>query len=281
MSYVVKTWVAGFLLLGASGCILGSRPQFVRGGSAKDQKTFYLDGAGNLGFGKETVPLGLDDGGYQGQFEHYIWTTYLGPILDQRATWYNRHQGRGLAKKIEKYLDQHPGGSVNIIALSAGTGVAVFALEALPSKYQVDNVVMLSSSLSAEYDLTRALRRVRGGMYFFWSTGDPILRGLVPLVGTVDGENTTQVAGAIGARIPSGAGRDTRQMYTTQVHNVRWYPHGSIGPIQLRHAGTTDRGFIREMVAPILVRSASRTYASPPAQNTPGTATPSTRPRVN
>lgn len=256
VSASLEAIVAAVLLLTASGCILGNRPQLVRGGDAANQKTFYLDGAGNLGFGKETVPLGLADGGYQGDVEHFIWTTYLGPLMDQMIYSHNRYQGRRLADRIAAYLDKNPGASVNLIGLSAGSGVAVFALERLPAKYQVDNLILLSSSLSADYDMTRALRRVRGGAYFFWSPDDPILQGFMPLVGTVDRENTSRVAGLIGARLPANAPRDTRQWYMTKVHNVRWYPHGSVGPIQLRHAGTTDRSFVREMVAPILVRSA-------------------------
>jgi len=263
MRHAIMGLVTAVLLSSGSGCILGNRPQFVRGGSDPNQRTWYLDGAGNLGFGKETVPLGLEDGGYQGQFKHFIWATYLGPIVDQMVISYNRRQGTVLAKEIAKYLDEHPGASVNIIGLSAGTGIAVFALEALPSKYQVDNVIMLSSSLSAEYDLSRALRRVRGGIYFFWSPDDPVLKGVVPLVGTVDREYTSQVAGLVGARVPPSASRQTREAYAARVHNYRWYPHGGVGPIKLRHAGTTDRAFIREMVAPILVRGRSRAPAQP------------------
>lgn len=266
----IQMLILGVLVLTGSGCILGSRPQFIRGGTAPNQKTFYLEGAGNFGFGKETVPLGLADGGYQGDVEHFNWTTYLGPLMDQMVYSYNRRQGRRLAEKIAKYLDEHPRASVNLIGLSAGSGVAIFALESLPAKYQVDNVIMLSSSLSANYDLTRALRRVRSGVYLFWSPDDPILRGIVPLVGTVDRENTSQVAGVIGARVPPGSNSDTRYWYAAKVHNVRWYVHGGVGPIQLRHAGTTDREFVREMVAPILKRSAPRPQPEvPPAATAP------------
>jgi len=284
MRHAIKTLAGAVLLLHACGCILGNRPQLVRGGMAADQRTYYLDGAGNMGFGKETVPLGLEDGGYKGQFEHFIWSTYLGPIMDQVVYSYNRRQGRLLAQRIAKYLDKNPGASVSIIGLSAGSGIAVFAVESLPSKYQVDNVIMLSSSLSAEYDLSRALKRVRRGIYVFWSPNDPVLRGVVPLVGTVDRKNTSQVAGLIGMRVPPNSARETRQMYATHVHNVRWYPHGGVGPIQLRHAGTTDRDFIRQMVAPILVRSAPamvRTtvdQASPLPRSGPEPGQPATRP---
>jgi hypothetical protein len=274
--------IAVGLLLCSGGCILGNRPQFVRGGSDGADITYFLDGAGNFGFGKETVPLGLEDGGYKGQIEHFIWTTYLGPALDQMYYSHNRRQGRRLAGKIADFQNKHPGGRVNIIALSAGSGVAVFALESLPSKYHVDNVFMLSSSLSADYDLSRALRRVDGGMYFYWSPRDPILRGLVPVVGTVDRENTSQVAGAVGATLPRGAGMDTRQLYVSRVRNIRWYTNELGSPLKFQHAGTTDRRFICEMVAPMLVRGMASPIhaaaASPQPATSPAAAHGSTTP---
>lgn len=270
MRRVILATIAA-LLMTQTGCILGNRPQFVRGGSSDREMTFYLDGAGNMGFGKETVPLGLEDGGYDGQVEHFIWTTYLGPVLDQMYYAHNRRQGRRLAKKIERYLDRHPGADVNIIGLSAGSGVAVFALENLPPDCSVDNLVMLSSSLSSNYDLTRALRRVRGSVYCFWSPNDPVLRSFMPVVGTVDRENTSQVAGLIGLSMPHRAGGTTRELYAAKVRNIRWYTDELGSPIKLRHAGTTDRKFVREMVAPILAhrRPSQEAIASPMPSTAP------------
>jgi pimeloyl-ACP methyl ester carboxylesterase len=266
----------------ASGCILGNRPTFVPGGADTTEITYYLDGAGNYGFGKETVPLGLMDAGYNGQVEHFIWTSYLGPLTDQIAYPVNRMRAQQLANRIRDYIDQHPRGTVNIIGLSAGSGIATFALERLPMKYRVDNVIMLSSSLSARYDLSRALRRVRGGVYFFWSPNDPILGSLVPIVGTVDGEHTSQVAGVVGAKLPPAVSYDERELYT-KVHNVRWYANEIGGRLKLQHAGTTDRTFVRDMVAPIIVRSKSRheAHASQRSTTRPAVASrPSSRPAV-
>ena len=242
--------------LAGSGCILGSRPQLIGGGSDEHGAVYYLDGAGNLGFGKETVPLGLSDAGYRGAFHHFIWTSYLGISTDQTWLTHNKKKGRRLAEKIQDHLTKYPDAEVHIIALSAGTGVATWALEALPSRYQVSNVVMLSSSLSSSYDLTRALKRVRGQMYFYYSPDDPVLSGVVPMVGSVDRTSST-VAGVTGARIPYRASPETRWLYQQKVKNVSWQPQA----MQLPHAGTTERGFIRDMVGPIIVGS-SRAPAS-------------------
>jgi len=237
--------------------VLGNRPTFVHTGSRPDKIAFYLDGAGNYGFGKESVPLGLADGGYQGHVEHYIWTTYLGPVVDQIYLQHNRREGANLARRIEEHLLRYPNGEVNLVALSAGTGVAVFAMEALRPGLEVDNVVLLSSSLSSDYDLTRALGHVRGGMWFFWSPNDPILQGVVPIVGTVDrSPEDSPPAGTWGAHLPRGASDKTRALYQKKLHNQQWTPDSESGPLKLRHAGSIDRGVIRNLVAPILVARA-------------------------
>ncbi len=271
--------LVGLVLACAPGCILGSRPTLVQVGTRDDQRTFYLDGAGNYGFGKESVPLGLADGGYEGHVEHYIWTTYLGAIVDQVSVSHNRREGYKLAARIREFLDIRPHGEVNLIGLSAGTGIIVFALEALDPKYRVQNVVMLSSSLSADYDLTAALRRVDGGIYFFWSPDDPILAELVPLVGTVDrSSRSNSPAGIWGARMPFGASQSTRDLYARKVHNIRWYPEPLIGPLKLRHAGSISRSHIRDLVAPILVyrsraaMGAERQTAAPAPKARPAAA---------
>lgn len=268
------------LIAGAvSGCFLGNRPTFVHKGSRDDEKTFYLDGAGNYGFGKESVPLGLADGGYKGHVEHFIWTTYLGPLVDQMSYNHNHREGRTLARKIEAYLDTKPSADVNIIALSAGTGVAVFALEELRPGYSIDHVVLLSSSLSSDYDLRLALQHVKGGIYFFWSPDDPVLQGVVPLVGTVDRAESAP-AGAWGATPPHKASNETRQLYYQRVHNIRWTPESFMSnPLKLQHAGTISRDFIRAKVAPILVQGASDKVKPVPKPTAKLPASPKAPPR--
>ena len=251
---------AGVILLLAgvsTGCVIGNRPRIVSTGSRSVGITFYLDGAGNIGFGKESLPLGLADGGYRGYVEHFIWTTYLGPVLDQMWLRHNRREGELLARKIEDYLRLHPGGHVNLVGLSAGTGIAVFALEALRPGARVDHVVMLSSSLSDRYDLSRALSHVNKGIFFFWSPDDPILKRAVPIIGTVDRAGFGAApAGRSGARLPEQITDLTRRAYQ-KVYNVRWSPDEGDGWLRLKHAGSVQRGIIRDQVAPILMNRAS------------------------
>ena len=103
----------------------------------------------------------------------------------------------------------------------------------------------------------------------------------MPLIGTVDGEYTSQVAGSIGARMPGGMGLEGRRLYAEHVHKIRWYTNEIGGPIKFQHAGTTDRTFVRDMVAPILVGGGVRREAigSPKPNLRPAASPPqATRP---
>ncbi len=289
MARVVYTAVA---VIAIPGCIAGNRPNFVNTGSSSEGKTFYLDGAGNFGFGKESVPIGLAEGGYHGKVEHFIWTSYMGPLVDQLYLRHNRRAARDLARKIARYKRYWPEKTVNIVALSAGTGVAVFALEALDADIHVNNVVLLSSSLSADYDLTQALRRVDGAIHVFWSSRDPILRWGVPIVGTVDRAGFgARPAGTHGMRLPNHVSDQTRKLYE-RVQNVEWHPDQSGGVVKnvvtLRHATTTTTAFIRELVAPIVIAKAPVEATDAPALAADGNSAatgkpiriPTTRPAV-
>ena len=151
--------------LGLMICILiliapiGCAPSF--GPQAQNGITFYCPGAGNFDFGDVGIRQGLKAAGYQGQVASVMWTVSFNPAIDQRLG--NARLGAArLARAIERYVEKYPGKPVNVIGLSAGTGVAVWALEDLKPKYRVDNVILLGSSLWYRYDVTKAAQRVSG-----------------------------------------------------------------------------------------------------------------------
>ncbi len=97
---------------------------------------YYLDGAGGGGALKNYsggVRKGLVDAGYDGSGEMFRWQTDLGVGADQVASEsYKRSKARKLAKQIQEYKQEHPNAPVTLMGLSAGTAIAVFALEKLP-----------------------------------------------------------------------------------------------------------------------------------------------------
>jgi pimeloyl-ACP methyl ester carboxylesterase len=228
--------------------------------------TFYLGGAGPIGHvGSIDVPGGFQDAGYGGEVDVFTWQglTHAG---DQMNISRNRSKAAELAAQIRRYRRQYPKQKINIIALSAGTGIATFALEYLPEGIQIDRAVFLGCSLSSGYDLTRALRRIRGGLYVVHSEFDPILKNVVWYTGTVDrasGENG--IAGLVGFDLPDQKGPDTERQYA-KLHNVPYrYDFTDYG-YQGGHTDCTSREFIAAFIAPAVMGNDRKLIGEPVAE---------------
>jgi len=203
-------------------------------------KTFYLDGAGNWGFGASEVPEGLMAAGYAGDVEIYIWTTSFMPLVDQLNFGAAKIRALALADKIKRYRRAHPDTEINIIALSAGTGVATWAIESLAEGVRIHNLILLGSSLSHDYDMSKALQHMTGKVYVYYSPNDTVLQ-TVKLVGTIDGKRGVDSAGAVGLKAPPG--------YEHRVVNVawsrEWLRYGWTGA----HTDCTSVQFVRHEIA--------------------------------
>jgi len=216
---------------------------------------YYLDGAGggaalNWAGG---VSEGLLAAGFPGGGEIFTWETGLGPLADQQAsTDFKRSRAALLAQRIREYRAAHPGAPVHIIALSAGTAVAVFTLEALPADCPVDSVVLLGASVSAEHDLSAALRRVSSKLYIITCGSDAVLGFLVPAAGTADRQPGAEAAGLAGFVLPPGASDATRSLYRDKLVTIPWTlqldPTHECGT----HLDNVNPEFIRRHVAPLL-----------------------------
>ncbi|MBI5762833.1 MAG: hypothetical protein HZA51_04825 [Planctomycetes bacterium] len=221
---------------------------------------YYFDGAGGGGaFSNWSGGLkrGLLDAGYDGAGEIVDWNTGGGVVADQESTVeYKRSKGSECAQKIRQYCNDHPGAPVNVVALSAGTAVALFAVEALPSNCNVDNVFLCGASVSADYDLTRALQHVRNRMYVFTSEKDAVLAFLVPMAGTADRKETDS-AGLRGFQNPRRMSAETRSQYSKLVH-INWKPefakYGDLGG----HTDALKAPFVQHFMAPLLMDGMAR-----------------------
>lgn len=231
------------LLLGAAlvGCTAGFGPR------AEHGITFYCPGAGNVDLGDAGIRKGLQRAGYHGEVARLTWTISFNPVIDQIVRVNARLGGKRLAAYIQEYLDKYPGREVNLIGLSAGTGVAIWALEDLKPGYEVNNVVLLASSLSADYDVSRALRHVKGKIYCYYSSNDAVLAGPMKVFGTIDGFLFKDGAGAVGLHPPRG---------THRIVNIAWRPEFQRLGYYGGHLDGTSPAFIRQYVAPHIVASA-------------------------
>jgi hypothetical protein len=204
-------------------------------------KTYYIDGAGTWGFGVAEVAMGLEKANYPGHVEAYMWTTSFNPAIDQVNRPAAHLRATILTAKIQDYLDHYPERDVNIIALSAGTGIAVWAVEGLASGYEVNNLVLLGSSLSSNYDMKKALRKTRGKVYVYYSQHDAVLDGPVRLLGTIDGKANATAAGLVGLRPPGGGGG--------KIVNIGWQSRYQRYGWTGAHTDCTSEPFVQHVIS--------------------------------
>jgi len=237
---------ASFACVWICGCG-GSAGLFVAPGD-EHGKTYYLDGAGNWGFGLADVPAGLKNAGYQGNVEAYVWTSSFNPAVDQVNLPMNKLRAAILTAKIEDYLRQYPNNDVNLIALSAGTGIAVWAVEGLKPPNKVNNLILLGSSLSENYDIRKALPNLKGKVYVYYSSHDEVLNGVVRTIGTVD-RGGTESAGLGGLHPPGGgAGKIVNVGWRIEYETYGWT--GS-------HTDATSEPFVRRYLSKHILSSGS------------------------
>lgn len=253
-------------LLGAWLALLaGCGPQFSE--KARFGLTVYGPGAGNVDFGDSGIREGLTAAGYKGEVASFVWTISLNPAIDQVVRFNARFRAKLLASMIEDYIDQYvksappgqPPPQVNLVGLSAGTGVVVWALEDLKPGYMVDNVVLLSSSLSHDYDATEAVQRVKGNIYNYFSPNDIVLAGPMKIFGSIDGVFGQDGAGAVGLHPPKSQDK---------IVNIRWQPEYEKYGYYGGHLDSTSPRFVEAVLARHLLKSPAteRTPASPMAK---------------
>lgn len=217
---------------------------------------FYLDGAGG-GTKKSNyaagVISGMLDAGYTGAGELLAWETDKGLVKDQDASVaYKRSKAKLGAAKIQAYQNAHPGKPVGILGFSAGCAEAVFALEALPETPQVDRVVLLGASISRDYDMTEALKRVKK-LYIITSTHDQMLGTMMKFSGTADRKFHDPGAGIKGFTLPVGASAATRQLYAEKIVTIPYEEDFRKDQDKGHHFDNVKEDFIRDHVAPLLM----------------------------
>jgi pimeloyl-ACP methyl ester carboxylesterase len=247
------------LLVAAAGC---ASPQSAGtgnlqiAGNPQYGAVYYLDGAGGGGLTNWEGGLkkGLIEAGYKGQLSMFPWETGLGVVVDQdTAVRYKRQKADEVAAEIVRFHRAYPASPIHLIGLSAGTAVAVFAVEALPPNLKVENVILFGASISNDYDLTKALGHVRTHLYNFTSEHDAVLGFLVPMSGTAD-RTDAPAAGLDGFVMPPGANAQTRRLYLTKVVRIAWKAKYERDGDYGGHTGGVNASFVRDYVAPLIMR---------------------------
>jgi pimeloyl-ACP methyl ester carboxylesterase len=198
--------------------------------------------------------------------ELYDWTLPFGLLLNQCAVLRNRLAANELASRIVRYRKEYPNRPVFLIGHSGGTAIAVWAAEALPDGERIDRIVLLASSLSPGYDLSKAMGHTRLGIVSFYSDRDGALLGAgTVLLGTMDGQHT-EAAGKVGFR-PLRHGEESYGGLT----QIAWEPGMAAAGHDGGHFGYTARGFMKSRVRPWVIGAAwgdglANARATPPEE---------------
>jgi pimeloyl-ACP methyl ester carboxylesterase len=248
----LRSIVALACFLPLAGC---ARMMNLKSAERSDQGyTLVLTGIEGAHVGHAGFVAGLKSGGVPSEIEIVDWTTGTPALMlvHLRAESRNRRQAEQIAAKIVQYQDEHPGRPVNMIGHSGGGGMTLLTLEALPADRQVDSAVLLAAAISPDYDLAPVLTKVERGIWNYSSIGDGALLGAGTTVfGTIDGKHGL-AAGAVGFRIPAGAGAVEQRLYAEKLFERPYRPHMAASGNLSDHYGPLNFLFARNELAPIL-----------------------------
>jgi hypothetical protein len=210
----------------------------------------HLPGIGGYRSIDRGMLRGLQEGGFDAQFEPYDWTgddTGLAALL---ATKRHVSESAHVCTLITEAYRAHPDSKLTITCHSGGAGIVTWALEQSAPDVMVDDMIFLSSALSPKYDLSKALKHVRGHVYVIYSPYDIAVLGVgTNMFGTIDGVKT-DASGKVGFAKPEGADETQYKKLVQIRYDSGWVRLGNIGD----HIGSMSRPFAREVLAPLLLR---------------------------
>lgn len=233
-----------FLLVAGSGALASAGP-------TTRPLVVHLPGIGGYLFVDRSLMAGLVAGGVKAQIQAYDWTVH-DPGIDALHDYDRNHKEAAyLAGLIARRQARWPDARIVITSHSGGGGIAVWTLEKLPPEVQVDAVFLLAPALSPGYDLSAALRHVRGHMYVFYSKNDFLVLGAgCTLCGTIDGE-LTNAAGYVGFVQPKSADTQQYKKLRQIPYDPAWMSLGNLGD----HIGPMARRFVAKIIAPMVIQA--------------------------
>jgi pimeloyl-ACP methyl ester carboxylesterase len=201
---------------------------------------YVIDGAGASGFLPFVMQFSLNR--LPHKMSHFRWGCGYGRIIaDLKNRDHMREKASELGRSIKQYRSANAGHPVFVVAKSAGTAVALWALSESEND-AVERAILLSPAVSPVFPIDQALPAVRREIVSFWSPYDLFYLGLgTSLFGTADGV-VGKSAGLVGF---SHSGDH-------KLRQVKWEPSmiRSLNPGT--HFGTSMPPFINRFVLPLL-----------------------------
>jgi hypothetical protein len=187
--------LSGAILLCAAGCESLSTRQYRTEARKENGLVVILPGIEGESYFNHNIREGLMNAGCYRAITIYNWGVPIpgiGLLVNQTNVLGNRMAGKNIAQMIEKYQMAYPGRPVYIVGHSGGGGVAIFTAEAMRPGQTIDGIVLLSASISADYNLKPALGHCRKGILNIYNRADSALLGTGTMImGNVDGGHGT------------------------------------------------------------------------------------------
>jgi hypothetical protein len=229
----------------------------------------HLNGIGGERVCDHTLVSGLTAGGFDADFHIFDWTEGETGIvaLQRQAT--HPIEARKAADMIIEQFKASPGTPIYVTGHSGGAAILTWALEMLPDEIKVESACMFAPALSPQYDLTKALRHVKGKLYVFSSPHDfVVLSTGTKMFGTMDGVRC-EAAGLKGFVEPKTADDEQYKKIVPQPYQRSWaFKYGNVGS----HICALRPKFARDYVAKLLLTG------KPPTDDDDAAAAPTTRP---
>src|SRR6185437_13075007 len=132
----------------------------------------HLPGIGGYRRIDKNMLMGLEEGGLNADVQEYDWTIGNPGLASLLGVQRHTVESARVAKLISNAVASHHGARVTMSCHSGGAAIAVWALEQCADNVQIDDLLMLSPALSPDYDLSKALKHIRGHLYVIYSDYD-------------------------------------------------------------------------------------------------------------
>lgn len=167
---------------------------------------------------------------------------------------HNQQQAARVADDICRYQQDYPDRPVHLIGHSAGAGMVLFILQALPATQVIGSAVLIAAAVSRQFDVESLVQRTRRGIWNFYSYLDLPTVGLGTLVfGTMDRRHSVS-AGALGFQLqsPHNVEESQHRIGSPQLHQISYQPIMVNSWNFGGHFGSTNAAFVRNHIVPIL-----------------------------
>jgi pimeloyl-ACP methyl ester carboxylesterase len=243
-----RQFVLTFLVFVSCGCL--ERENLVTGAAPREKPgvVFLVSGIGGLSPLAPAAKVALPLAGVEHELREFQWQHGKGRYLrDLQDSEYIMEKATELASEARRVHESEPNRRVYLVGHSAGTAVVIHAVEMLPPG-SVERVILLSSALSPNYDLTSALRATHGEIVSFYSQLDRmVLDWGTRQFGTAD-RFYVPAAGLSGFAIPANLDADGKIAYERLVQ-VPWTVDKALDFQGGWHHSTTMPWFLARQVA--------------------------------